>query len=259
LNPSPVDDFPEKLAKPVRQALHVAGITRLEQLTRNREAELLKMHGIGPKGIEQLRSALSARGLSFAKESGESGIMGKVIVGTTLSLDGFVNDRQGDVGQLYADFAAFTASERLQETIRATGAVVMGRRAFEMGAPDSYAGNYEFQVPIFVLTHHPPAKMPKQTEALTFTFVSDGIESAIAQAKAAAGAKDVQVIGGASTVQQCLNAGLADELHIDLMPLLLGDGLRFFENLDTDSIQLERMDLVALPGGRSALSFRIVR
>jgi dihydrofolate reductase len=185
--------------------------------------------------------------------------MGKVILGMTLSLDGFVNDRQGDVGQLYSDFATLADSDQFQETIRATGAVVMGRRAFEMGDPDSYADNYEFQVPIFVLTHHPPAMMPKQNNALTFTFVGDGIESAIAQAKAAAGAKDIQVIGGASTAQQCLNAGLADEMHIDLMPVLLGEGLRFFENLDTGSIQLERMDLVALPGGRSALSYRIIR
>ena len=66
----------------------------------------------------------------------------------------------------------------------------MGKRAFAMGDPDSYVGNYEFQVPIFVLTHHVPQHTPKQDDKLTFTFVTDGIESAIRQAKQAAGDKD---------------------------------------------------------------------
>jgi dihydrofolate reductase len=68
--------------------------------------------------------------------------------------------------------------------------------------------DYEFQTPIFVLTHTPPAKYPKGNGKLSFTFVTDGIESAISQAKKAASGKDVQVIG-ANTIQQCLNAGLA--------------------------------------------------
>jgi dihydrofolate reductase len=81
----------------------------------------------------------------------------------------------------------------------------MGWQAYAMAEdPDSYAGNYEFQVPIFVLTHNVPSKRPKQTNTLTFTFVTDGIASAIRQAMAAAGAKDVTVIGGARSVQQCL-------------------------------------------------------
>jgi len=113
--------------------------------------------------------------------------MGKVIVGTTMSLDGFMNDRNGSVAKLYPDFAEMLESEMLKEAIRATGAVVMGRHTFDMAEdPDWYADNYEFQVPIFVLTTHPPEKMPRQTEKLTFTFVTDGVERAIMQAKAAA-------------------------------------------------------------------------
>jgi len=115
----------------------------------------------------------------------------------------------------------------------------MGRRAYAMGDPDSYVGNYEYQVPIFVLTHAVPDKRPKQSDKLTFTFVTDGIESAIRQATAAAGDKNVTVVGGASTVQQCLNAGLVDELQIDIMPVLLGEGLRLFENLRAELIELE--------------------
>ena len=90
--------------------------------------------------------------------------------------------------------------------------------------------NYEFQVPIFVLTHHPPSVAPKQDEHLSFTYVTDGVESAVAQAKAAARDKAVQVVGGASMAQQLLDAGLVDELHVDIMPVFLGTGLRSFES-----------------------------
>ena len=84
--------------------------------------------------------------------------------------------------------------------------------------PDSLAENYEYQVPIFVLTHHPPKKKPKETDQLTLTFVTDGLESAVRQVKEAAGDKEVNIIGAANTAQQCLKAGLADELHVDIMP-----------------------------------------
>src|SRR2546426_8784178 len=97
-----------------------------------------------------------------------------------------------------------------------TGAVLMGRRTFEMGDPDWYAGNYEFQVPIFVLTHEPPRLQPKQDEHLTFTFVTGGVKSAIAQATAAAGEKAVQVVGGVSVARQLLRAGLVDEVRVDV-------------------------------------------
>jgi dihydrofolate reductase len=94
---------------------------------------------------------------------------------------------------------------------------------------------------------------------LTFTFVTDGIESAIRQAEAAAGDKDVTVIGAASTARQCLNAGLADELHVDIMPVFLGGGLRPLEDIRAEHIQLERIKVVELPAGRTHLEFRILR
>src|SRR5512147_1552572 len=104
--------------------------------------------------------------------------MGKVVGGLTHSLDGFVSDPQGDVGRLYPDLAELGKTEMLQEEIRTTGAVVMGRRSYDMGDPDSFADSYEYQVPLFVLTHRIPEKKPKETEALSVTFVTDGIESA---------------------------------------------------------------------------------
>ena len=133
----------------------------------------------------------------------------------------------------------------------------MGRRSFEMGDPDTYADNYEFQVPIFVLTHHPPETAPTENERLTFTFVTDGVESAAEQAKAAAREKAVQVIGGASVVQQLLRAGLVDELHVDVMPVLLGGGLRLFENLDPQRVKLEKKAVQEI-GPRTSLEFRVV-
>ena len=138
--------------------------------------------------------------------------MEKVICGMAMSLDGFVNDRDGKVGRLYPDFDAFRSGEVLRESIATTGAVVMGRHAYEMGDPDSYAGNYEYQAPIFVLTHHVPEKLPKEDGRLTFTFVTEGIHTAIEKAKTAAGDKDVTVIGGANTIQQFIKAGLLDEI-----------------------------------------------
>ena len=106
--------------------------------------------------------------------------MGKVILGMTMSLDGFINDQNGSVASLYPDLEELQNTEPLQEAIKTTGAVVMGRHAFAMVEnPDLYAGNYEFQVPIFVLTHEPPKKHPKETRDLTFTFVTEGIKSAI--------------------------------------------------------------------------------
>ncbi len=186
--------------------------------------------------------------------------MGKVILGTTMSLDGFINDRNGSVEALYTDLVNWRETELGKESIQNTGAVVMGRNSFNMAEdPDWFAGNYEYQVPIFVLTHHAPKKKPKETEQLTFTFAIDGLESAIHQAKAAAGDKDVNIIGAANTAQQCLRAGLADELHVDIMPILLGGGSRLFEHISENQIRLERIKVMELPDGRTHLRFRFVK
>ena len=90
--------------------------------------------------------------------------MGIVIVGATMSLDGFIEDQHGDVSLLYPDLEDLRRTEALQESIRTTGAVVMGRRAYAMGDPDSYVGNYEYQVPIFVLTHFAQISSLSKTE-----------------------------------------------------------------------------------------------
>ena len=186
--------------------------------------------------------------------------MGKVVLGMTISLDGFVNDRSGSVATLYPDLTDWRETEPGKESIQNTGAVVMGRNSYAMSEdPDWFAGNYEYQVPIFVLTYEPPEKHPKETRHLTFTFVTDGIESAIRQAKEAGGDKDVNVIGAARTAQQCLKAGLADELHVDIMPVLLGGGMRPFAGIDQGQIQLERLEVMEMPHGRTHLKFQIIK
>jgi len=125
--------------------------------------------------------------------------------------------------------------ELLAESFRAAGAVVMGRRMFSGGAgpweadpnADGWWGDEPpFHTPVFVVTHH--AREPLAKTGTTFTFVTDGVESAVEQARAAAGDKNVQVGGGADVIDQCLESGLADELLIHLVPLLLGGGVRLF-------------------------------
>jgi dihydrofolate reductase len=184
--------------------------------------------------------------------------MGKVIAGATMSLDGFMADPSGDISWLYTDLEALRKTEMLQESIRTTGAVVMGRNAYKMGDPDSFLDNYEYQVPIFVLTHNIPDRLPEQGGNLTFTFVTTGIESAIRQAKEAAGEKNVTVIGGASTFRQCLAAGLVDELQIGITPVLIGDGMLLFEQLGIEPVEMEITRVLESPG-RVDITFRINR
>ena len=181
----------------------------------------------------------------------------RVVAGMTTSLDGFVSDRDGRVGRLFTDLADMPETDSGREQIAQTGAVVMGRRTFAMGDPDSYVGTYEYQVPIFVLTHEPPRKPPKQDEHLTFTFVTDGVESAVKQARAAAGDNTVQCLG-VSVVRQLLLAGLVDELTVDVMPVLLGSGKRLFDDPELAGIALEKIG-VQETGSRTELRFAVKR
>jgi dihydrofolate reductase len=134
---------------------------------------------------------------------------------------------------------------------------IMGRRTFEMGDPDSDVDNYEFQVPIFLLTqtHHPPGVAPKQDEHLTFTLLTDGVESAVAQVRAAARDKTVQMVGGVSIAQQLFDAALVDELHVDIMPVFLGAGLRSFESSSLERVRFEKINVPEV-GARTSLGFR---
>ena len=143
----------------------------------------------------------------------------------------------------------------VEESLANIGATVMGRNMFG-GHPgpwktDSpwngwWGANPPFHHPVFVLTHH--AREPLELEGgTTFTFVTDGIEAALSRARQAAGGADVSLAGGARAAQQYLTAGLVDEMEINLVPVLLGGGERFFENVGDDLHGLELARTVATP------------
>jgi dihydrofolate reductase len=142
----------------------------------------------------------------------------------------------------------------VEELLDNLGASIMGRNMFGGSGRwqdqpwDGWWGDEPpFHTPVFVVTHHPREPLVMQG-GTTFTFVTDGVESAFEQAREAAGGKDVSVAGGASIIQQCLKAGLLDELQINLVPVLLGSGERLLDNLDGAKIELESTRVVDAPG-----------
>jgi dihydrofolate reductase len=170
--------------------------------------------------------------------------MSKLIAIMSMSLDGFVADTHDGVGEVFdwyfhsgdvrfetggSDPMTFMVSPASAAHLRALwgelGAVLTGRRTFDVA--QGWNGNHGWG-PAFVLTHRVPDGWPRPNS--TVHFVTDGLESAVRQAKAAAGGKSVGV-HGADTIQQLLNAGLLDEISVDVVPLLLGDGVRLFEQL----------------------------
>jgi dihydrofolate reductase len=203
--------------------------------------------------------------------------MSKLRCHITISLDGFVagpnqsdENPLGEGGEELHDWVVPLAgwreahgkqggeeneSTRVFEEVRENiGAAVMGRNMFgppSGGAWDEqwkgwWGDNPPYHYPVFILTHHPrdPVEMEGGT---TFHFVTDGIESALDQAKAAAGGKDVALWGGADVINQYLAAGLLDVLELHLVPLLLGGGARLFDNVGAD-VQLEQIRAVEAPG-----------
>jgi dihydrofolate reductase len=147
-------------------------------------------------------------------------------------------------------------SELMREWFDATGAVVMGRMMYDTGE-EFWGDNPPFRTPVFVLTHRPRPTLVKEG-GTTFTFVTDGVHSALDQAKAAAAGKNVDVAGGASTVQQYLREGLIDELQLHVVPALLGDGLRLFEGVGTGQRSVEQVRVVETPLA-THLKYRFVR
>jgi dihydrofolate reductase len=203
--------------------------------------------------------------------------MGNVKFSISMSIDGFIagpnprlDEPLGDGGERLHEWMFRTAGFReahggdeggetgrddeiVREASENTGAYVMGRQMFGGEGPwgdDPWEGWWgddpPFHVPVFVLTHHAREPLVKQG-GTTFRFVTDGIESALEQARAAAGDGDVQIAGGADVVQQYLKAGLVDEFQVHLSPVLLGDGVRLFDGLGNDEIKLEVARAVESP------------
>jgi dihydrofolate reductase len=144
----------------------------------------------------------------------------------------------------------------IEESFSTTGAVVMGKRMFDAGE-GPWGDEPPFHMPVFVLTHEAREAIAK-AGGTTFTFVTGGVHAALERARAAAGDGDVSVAGGAHTVQQCLEAGLIDELQIHLVPVLLGDGRRLFDRRGGDPVELESTRVIESPEV-THFRFRVVR
>jgi dihydrofolate reductase len=153
-------------------------------------------------------------------------------------------------------------SEVIEEVVANVGAYIMGRNMFDHGRGDWdpdwrgwWGDDPPFHTPVYVLTHHAREPLPMQG-GTTFHFVTDGVESALEQARAAAGQRDVAIAGGASTVQQYLRAGLLDELYLHIAPVLLGSGERLLD--DVGDPRLEQVKVVASPVV-THVKYRVVR
>ncbi len=202
--------------------------------------------------------------------------MGKIFATISVSLDGYVagpnqtlDEPLGKGGENLHEWVVKLASWRkehgmtggesgpddeiVKETTANVGAYIMGRKMYSGGSGAWEADNNSdgwwgdeppFHVPVFILTHHERETVTKEG-GTTFTFVTDGVDSAVAQARAAAGDKDISVSGGAETIQQCIKAGYVEELEIHVVPILLGGGARLFENMG--GVTLEKIRVIDSP------------
>lgn len=203
--------------------------------------------------------------------------MASVVIDLSMSLDGFITGPNPDgekglgtgLGEKlhewyfsgeklnpHSDF--FKPGEGSESVVEAMmtggGAAVIGRNLYDITG--GWGGNHPVRgLHAFVLTHEPPAEVPQGETK--FTFVTDGIESAVRQAKAAAGDKSVG-IGGADVAQQALKAGLVDELMLHLVPVLLSDGVRLFEHFGTQQFDLEIAEVIPAQGV-THLRYRVLK
>jgi dihydrofolate reductase len=195
--------------------------------------------------------------------------MGTVFVDMSMSLDGFIARRNDDVDALHQWLYGLKGfrephgmeggttdpdSEVIDEAMKRSGAVIVGRRMYELA--DGWGDNPPFHKPVFVLTHEAREQLAKEG-GTTFTFVTYGPEGALAQARAAAGDRDISIGGGASTVQQYLRAGLVEEMQIHIVPILLGEGIRLFEGIGPEQVKLETTRVIESPAV-THLRFRVL-
>ena len=195
--------------------------------------------------------------------------MGKVILDLAMSLDGFIAgpkdddkpDRELAGLDVLHDWRfgrqSSTEAEAYEvEKFKPMGAGIVGRRMLDLGI-GPWGENPTFHMPIFVLSHATRKPITKQG-GTTYTFITEGIESTLKRAKEAAGGNDIMLLGGANVAQQYLKAGLLDEIYLHLVPVLLGEGIRLFENIGTEQINLEQISVIEEPGV-THLRFRLVK
>ena len=193
--------------------------------------------------------------------------MGKVTSDISMSLDGFITEANEGVGIPLGDdpgrlhdwmFDAKTETDAaiVDELYASTGAVVLGKRMFDVGF-EPWGDPPPFGMPVFIVTHEEREPLPMQG-GTTYTFVTDGIEAALERARAAASDKNGGIWGGADVLRQYLKARLLDEMRIHLVPILIGDGTRLFEDLDPEGIELRRTSTIETPGA-THFRFEVVK
>ena len=191
--------------------------------------------------------------------------MGKVFLSVSMSLDGFitgpnqtVQNPMGDGGELLHDWIfngkSVVNAGVVKDYFASTGSYLMGRRWFDHGERP-WGKNPPFQSQVFVVTHRKREKIVKEKN--TFHFITDGLEAALEQAKAAAGNKNVTT-GGGDIPRQLIKAGLLDEMLISMVPILLGSGTPMFTNDTIQLTQLEKIDLIEAPGV-THIRYRVIK
>jgi dihydrofolate reductase len=179
---------------------------------------------------------------------------GTVLLEMSMSLDGFVagsgvsvrmpmgNDRGRIHDWMFQGKTAQEARTWEEEQFANIGAVIMGNTTFDVGV-GPWGDNPTFHAPCFVVAHNARETVVKDG-GTSYTFVADGIERALEQARAAAGAKDIMVMGGANLARQYVRAGLLDEMRIHLVPILLSEGVRLFDDLAAGPVELQQLDMI---------------
>lgn len=177
--------------------------------------------------------------------------MGNVFIHATMSLDGLIARPNDEIDWAFH----YGTDSMIDDVMEEIGAVVLGNRGFKEGTMNESGLPYGgmVKVPHFVVTHE--AREPITIGGVTFTFLASGLEHAIKAAREAAVPKKVSLLG-ASIDQQCLKAGLVDEIVIHLVPIVLGEGIRLFDHGGSESIELERTEVVAT-SQITSLRFRI--
>ncbi len=189
--------------------------------------------------------------------------MQKVIADQSVSLDGLsagpnvrVGNPLGDGGERLHEWYEDGGDQVRDELFGESGAMVMGRRMFDVGV-EPWGDDPTFHMPVFVVTHNASDPLVKEG-GTTYFFVTDGVECALAQAKAAAGDKDIAVMGGGNVIRQLMTAGLLDELRIHLAHVLLGEGTRLFDATNAEHVDLQCTRVIESPGA-THLTLRVVK
>lgn len=185
--------------------------------------------------------------------------MRKAVLDLNMSLDGYIagtNHESAGLHDWFFNSNELSDSVIIDELISTTGAIIMGKRTYDLGDQMNGFVHNPFRVPHFVLTHHAPER--PANGSTEFVFVTNGLEDALSQAIQAAESREVVIMGGANIAQQFIRARLLDEIQLHIVPIILGNGIRLFDQLGEQPIKLEPMRVVEAPE-ITHMRYRVIR